>query len=130
MTLVMNVDLGGWLRRGSLALRAARPLGDALLRAWLEHMLLSVVMLRDKVGLLALHAALCCAACWAALWCSSARRWLGGLLGNCVSSTARCLNACYPALRRPAPARLPFPSAAGGAEPVCGAALFHGGRAG
>ena len=50
VTLVMNVDLGGWLSRGSLLRRVGRPLADTLLRAWLEPMLLSVVMLRDKVG--------------------------------------------------------------------------------
>lgn len=45
----MRVDLGGWLSPHSLLRRCGRPLADALLRAWLEPMLLSVVMLRDKV---------------------------------------------------------------------------------
>lgn len=50
MTLVMKVDLGGWLSPRSLLRRCGRPLADALLRAWLEPMLLSVVMLRDKAS--------------------------------------------------------------------------------
>lgn len=49
VTLVMKVDLGGWLSRRSLIRRLGAPLSETLLRAWLEPMLLSVVMLRDKV---------------------------------------------------------------------------------
>lgn len=50
VTLVMKVDLGGWLSQGSLVRRLGAPLSEALLRAWLEPMLLSVVMLRDKAS--------------------------------------------------------------------------------
>lgn len=46
----MNVDLGGWLSPSSLLRRVGRPLTDGLLKAWLEPMVMSVVMLRDKVG--------------------------------------------------------------------------------
>lgn len=50
VTLVMKVDLGGWLSRRSLIRRLGAPLSETLLRAWLEPMLLSVVMLRDKAS--------------------------------------------------------------------------------
>ena len=50
VTLVMKVDLGGWLSPASLLLRVGRAASEPVLRAWLEPMLLSVVMLRDKVG--------------------------------------------------------------------------------
>jgi hypothetical protein len=46
----MRLDLGGWLGQGSLLWRFGQPLSEAMLRSWLEPMLLSVVMLRDKVG--------------------------------------------------------------------------------
>ncbi|KAI7837930.1 hypothetical protein COHA_008236 [Chlorella ohadii] len=49
VTLVMKIDLGGWLSQHSLLRRLGRPLAEPLMRAWLEPMLLSVVMLRDKV---------------------------------------------------------------------------------
>ena len=49
----MRLDLGGWLGQGSLLWRFGQPLSEAMLRSWLEPMLLSVVMLRDKVGRLA-----------------------------------------------------------------------------
>ncbi|PRW45250.1 ENHANCED DISEASE RESISTANCE 2 isoform X2 isoform B [Chlorella sorokiniana] len=49
VTLVMKIDLGGWLSQRSLLRRLGRPLAEPLMRAWLEPMLLSVVMLRDKV---------------------------------------------------------------------------------
>lgn len=45
----MKVDLGGWLRQGGPLLRLGRVVSEPVLRAWLEPMLLSVVMLRDKV---------------------------------------------------------------------------------
>lgn len=45
----MKIDLGGWLSQRSLLRRLGAPVADALLRVWLEPMLLSVVMLRDKV---------------------------------------------------------------------------------
>ncbi len=50
VTLVMKVDLGGWLSQRSLIRRLGAPLSEALMRAWLEPMLLSVVMLRDKAS--------------------------------------------------------------------------------
>ncbi|KAI3426288.1 hypothetical protein D9Q98_008661 [Chlorella vulgaris] len=49
VTLVMKVDLGGWLSHSGLVLRLGRSLSEPILRAWLEPMLLSVVILRDKV---------------------------------------------------------------------------------
>lgn len=49
VTMVMKIDLGGWLSQRSLLRRLGSPLADTMLRAWLEPMLLSVVMLRDKV---------------------------------------------------------------------------------
>jgi hypothetical protein len=45
----MKVDLGGWLSHSGLVLRLGRSLSEPILRAWLEPMLLSVVILRDKV---------------------------------------------------------------------------------
>jgi len=46
----MKIDLGGWLSQRSLLRRLGSPLSETLLRSWLEPMLLSIVMLRDKVG--------------------------------------------------------------------------------
>ena len=49
VTLVVKVDLGGWLGDGSLLWRLGRPVADAVTQAWLEPLLMSVVLLRDKV---------------------------------------------------------------------------------
>ena len=49
VTLVIKADLGGWLGHGSLLSRVLPPVASAARSAFLEPMIMSVVVLRDKV---------------------------------------------------------------------------------
>ena len=146
VTLVMRLDLGGWLGQGSLLWRFGQPLSEAMLRSWLEPMLLSVVMLRDKVGGQAGQAAVSRAARAVAAAELCARQFGHAGVGATAAETAawvvaelvgRCavwMQQCFQEARCPqrSPLSIHVPAchqfaSAGGAEPVCGAPVLDGG---
>ena len=64
VTMVLKLDLGGWLSERSRMGWVLRPFMHGIHSSYLEPMLMSVISLRDKVTFSLRSCTVCTRACW------------------------------------------------------------------